>query len=56
MASREILLIAQGSGLLALDGPKFDLLVFVCVVLLARFRGWSPGSHRSRYIQPRRVG
>jgi hypothetical protein len=39
MASSEILLIAVGSGLLALYGPKFDLLVIVCVVLLARFRG-----------------
>jgi hypothetical protein len=39
MASSEILLIAAGSGLLALYGPKFDLLVIVCVVLLARFRG-----------------
>src|ERR1700733_10515958 len=39
MASSEILLIAVGSGLMALYGPKFDLLVIVCVVLLARFRG-----------------
>src|SRR6266436_8867343 len=39
MASSEIRLIAVGSGLLALYGPKFDLFVIVCVVLLARFRG-----------------
>jgi PAS domain S-box-containing protein len=39
MASSEILLIAVGSGLMALFGPKFDLLIIVCVVLLARFRG-----------------
>jgi PAS domain S-box-containing protein len=39
MASSEILLIAVGSGLSALYGPKFGLLAIVCVVLLARFRG-----------------
>jgi hypothetical protein len=39
MASSEIFLIAAGAGLLAYYGPKFDLLVIVCVVLLARFRG-----------------
>jgi PAS domain-containing protein len=39
MASSEIILIAVGSGLLTLCGPKFDLLVIACVVLLARFRG-----------------
>ena len=39
MASSEILLIAAGAGLLAYYGPKFDLLVIICVVLLARFRG-----------------
>ena len=39
MASNGILLIAVGSGLLALCGPKCDLLAIVCVVLLARFRG-----------------
>jgi signal transduction histidine kinase len=37
MASSEILLIAVGSELLALYGPKFDLFVIVCVVLLADF-------------------
>jgi hypothetical protein len=39
MASSEILLIAVGSGLLALYSPKFNLLVILCIVLLARFRG-----------------
>jgi hypothetical protein len=39
MASNEILLIAVGSGLLALCGPKCNLLAIVCVVLLAIFRG-----------------
>jgi TonB dependent receptor len=39
MASNGILLIVVGSGLLALCGPKCDLLAIVCVVLLARFRG-----------------
>jgi PAS domain S-box-containing protein len=39
MASNGILLIAVGSGLLALCGPKCNLLAIVCVVLLARFRG-----------------
>lgn len=39
MALSEILLIAAGSGFLAMWGPKFDFLAFVCIVLLARFRG-----------------
>jgi PAS domain S-box-containing protein len=39
MASSEILLIAAGSGLLALHSPRFDLPAIVCVLLLARFRG-----------------
>jgi hypothetical protein len=39
IASSELLLIAVGSGLLALCGPKFYLPAIVCVVLLARFRG-----------------
>jgi PAS domain S-box-containing protein len=39
MASSEILLIAAGSGWLALHSPGFDLPAMVCVLLLARFRG-----------------
>jgi PAS domain-containing protein len=39
MASSEILLIAAGSGCLALCGSKCDLVAIVCVLLLARFRG-----------------
>ncbi|HEY6770739.1 MAG TPA: PAS domain-containing protein, partial [Candidatus Sulfotelmatobacter sp.] len=39
MASNGILLIAVGSRLLALCGPKCNLFAIVCVVLLARFRG-----------------
>jgi PAS fold len=39
MASSEILLIAAGSGCLALCGSKCELVAIVCVPLLARFRG-----------------
>jgi hypothetical protein len=39
MTSSEILLIAVGTGLFALYGPKLYLPAIVRVVLLARFRG-----------------
>jgi PAS domain-containing protein len=39
MASSELFLIVACSGFLAMYGSKFDFLAFICVVLLARFRG-----------------
>jgi hypothetical protein len=47
MAANEILVIAVGSGLLAVYGPKVDLLVIVSVVLLARIRGRVREQHGS---------
>ncbi len=36
---RELLVIAAGTGFLALCGSRYDLVAIVCVLLLVRFRG-----------------